>query len=87
MSALVERKPDGPVGSSEPGTGPLLIAGRSFSSRLFVGTGKYKSMEWMRNALQASGSEVVSQWARALTRAAISSGTGAIAMISSDPSS
>ncbi|MBX3362324.1 MAG: thiazole synthase [Phycisphaeraceae bacterium] len=44
---------------SEPGLSPLSIAGRSFSSRLFVGTGKYDSFERMAAALDASGCEVV----------------------------
>ncbi|QYK48752.1 MAG: thiazole synthase [Phycisphaeraceae bacterium] len=44
---------------SEPGLEPLSIAGRSFSSRLFVGTGKYDSFERMTAALDASGCEVV----------------------------
>jgi thiazole synthase len=43
----------------EPGLSPLTIAGRTFSSRLLVGTGKYASMEQMRDALDASGSEVI----------------------------
>lgn len=43
----------------EPGLSPLTVAGRTFSSRLFVGTGKYASMEGMRDALDASGSEVI----------------------------
>jgi thiazole synthase len=39
---------------------PLLeIAGRSFSSRLLVGTGKFRSHETMREALLASGAEIV----------------------------
>jgi thiazole synthase len=38
---------------------PLLIAGRSFQSRLFLGTGKFPSMETMRDALAASGTEIV----------------------------
>lgn len=38
---------------------PLLIAGREFQSRLFVGTGKFSSNEAMRDAIQASGSELV----------------------------
>jgi len=38
---------------------PLTIAGRTFSSRLFVGTGKFPSPESMRSALAASGTEVV----------------------------
>jgi thiazole synthase len=38
---------------------PLVIAGRSFSSRLLVGTGKYKSIEENRAAIVASGAEIV----------------------------
>lgn len=37
----------------------LVIAGRTFRSRLFLGTGKYKDGETMRGALEASGTEVV----------------------------
>ncbi|SFU34577.1 thiazole synthase [Alicyclobacillus macrosporangiidus] len=37
----------------------LVIAGRSFRSRLMVGTGKYRTMEEMRQALDASGAEIV----------------------------
>ncbi|MEM9167144.1 MAG: thiazole synthase [Planctomycetota bacterium] len=44
---------------TEPGLSPLTIAGRTFQSRLFVGTGKYASMDLMRDALDASGSEVI----------------------------
>jgi len=40
-------------------TDPLVIAGRAFSSRLFVGTGKYSSYPVMARALEASGCEVV----------------------------
>lgn len=38
---------------------PLIIAGREFSSRLFVGTGKFSSPEAMRGAIDASGTEMV----------------------------
>ena len=38
---------------------PLVIADRTFSSRLFVGTGKFSSNESMRDALAASGTEIV----------------------------
>ena len=38
---------------------PLHIAGRTFQSRLFVGTGKYADFETMQAALDASGCEVV----------------------------
>ena len=37
----------------------LTIAGKTFSSRLFTGTGKFASAEVMRQALLASGSEMV----------------------------
>ncbi|KAB2638940.1 MAG: thiazole synthase [Verrucomicrobia bacterium] len=37
----------------------LTIAGRQFSSRLFLGTGKFSSNEVMRDALAASGTEIV----------------------------
>lgn len=38
---------------------PLTIAGRMFRSRLFLGTGKFAAPEAMRDALAASGTEVV----------------------------
>src|SRR5213593_4526912 len=38
---------------------PLVIAGREFASRLIVGTGKFSSGEAMRDALDASGTEMV----------------------------
>lgn len=38
---------------------PLVIAGRTFRSRLFLGTGKFASPELMRDALDASGTEIV----------------------------
>jgi thiazole synthase len=37
----------------------LTIAGRTFQSRLFVGTGKYRSNQEMARCHEASGSEVV----------------------------
>jgi thiazole synthase len=38
---------------------PLAIAGRSFRSRLMVGTGKYRSNDEMVRAIEASGAEIV----------------------------
>jgi thiazole synthase len=38
---------------------PLIIAGVEYSSRLLVGTGKYKDMEETRAATVASGAEIV----------------------------
>src|ERR1700682_2670622 len=37
----------------------LVIAGRSFESRLIVGTGKYKSVEETERAIDASGAQIV----------------------------
>ncbi|ABG05324.1 thiamine biosynthesis protein ThiS [Rubrobacter xylanophilus DSM 9941] len=41
------------------GEDELEIAGVRFSSRLFLGTGKYEDMETMREALERSGTEMV----------------------------
>ena len=38
---------------------PLVIAGKTYGSRLITGTGKYKSLALMKEALEASGSEMV----------------------------
>jgi thiazole synthase len=38
---------------------PLVIAGRTFTSRLIIGTGKYKSYAENAAALEASGAEMV----------------------------
>ncbi|HHN78709.1 MAG TPA: thiazole synthase [Phycisphaerales bacterium] len=45
--------------TTEPGLAPLEIAGRTFDSRLFVGTGKYATFDLMQRALDASGCGVV----------------------------
>jgi len=37
----------------------LFIAGKSYKSRLLVGTGKYKDLEETRLAIEASGAEIV----------------------------
>lgn len=37
----------------------LIIAGREFTSRLFVGTGKYKDFAETKKAIEASGADVV----------------------------
>ena len=38
---------------------PLIIAGKSFRSRLMVGTGKYRTMEEQGAAIEASGAEII----------------------------
>ena len=37
----------------------LIIAGREFGSRLFLGTGKFRNSEEMSQAIAASGTEMV----------------------------
>src|ERR1051326_870394 len=56
----------------------LKIADREFSSRLLVGTGKFGSNELMRDALVASGTEIVTV---ALRRADLSGKHDAFANI------
>lgn len=38
---------------------PFVLAGRRYSSRLLVGTGKYRDLEQTRLAIEASGAEIV----------------------------
>ena len=38
---------------------PLVLAGRSYSSRLIIGTGKYKDLDETRDCLARSGAEIV----------------------------
>ncbi|MGE0813644.1 MAG: thiazole synthase [Vicinamibacterales bacterium] len=44
---------------SAAGSDPLVIAGRTFTSRLILGTGKYPSHEIMQAAHRAGGTEMV----------------------------
>ena len=56
---------------AEPQNDPLIIAGRTFSSRLLLGTGKFASNQAMAEALEASGTQIVTV---ALRRADLSGG-------------
>lgn len=38
---------------------PLVLAGKTYQSRLLVGTGKYKDLNETRDAIEASGAEIV----------------------------
>ncbi|ANG61067.1 thiazole synthase [Marinobacterium aestuarii] len=38
---------------------PLIIAGKEYSSRLLVGTGKYRDLDETRRAIEASGAQIV----------------------------
>jgi thiazole synthase len=53
----------------------LVIAGRRFSSRLIVGTGKYASVEQTEKAIDASGAEIVTVALRRVDLADRSSGS------------
>ncbi len=44
---------------NETHTDSFSVAGRTFTSRLLVGTGKYKDMQETRAAIDASGAEIV----------------------------
>ncbi|MFM9889328.1 MAG: thiazole synthase [Rickettsiales bacterium] len=47
------------VGGESPPSDLLLIAGKPFTSRLLVGTGKYADMAQTKAAIEASGAEIV----------------------------
>src|SRR6478609_6294706 len=59
-------------------TQPLIIAGREFSSRLLLGTGKFSSNTAMAGALESSGTQLVTV---ALRRADLSGKGDAFANI------
>ena len=46
-------------GSDDANDDPLVIAGQTFSSRLIIGTGKYKDYDINRQACEAAGIEMV----------------------------
>ncbi len=48
-----------PPATSTPDDTALVIAGRTFQSRLMTGTGKYSNFETMRQSIAASGSQIV----------------------------
>src|SRR6185503_10706920 len=47
------------VGGGNVSDDKFIIGGRAFTSRLIIGTGKYRSYEEMRVAHEASGAEMV----------------------------
>ena len=48
-----------PIEQAAPLDKPLVIAGKTYTSRLIIGTGKYKSYEENARALEASGAQIV----------------------------
>ncbi len=58
MAALMEALPRARSDASEP-SDLLRIGRREFSSRLLLGTGKYRDFDQTRDAVDASGAEIV----------------------------
>ncbi len=58
LGTLGTSAPWAPEKYNSPMSDPFVIAGRTFQSRLIVGTGKYPSHEVMRAAHQASGADM-----------------------------
>jgi len=48
---------------------PLILAGKTYKSRLLVGTGKYKNAEETKSAIEASGAEIVTVAVRRMSLA------------------
>lgn len=48
-----------PIPTQSPADKPLVVAGRTLTSRLIIGTGKYASYEQNARALEASGAEMI----------------------------
>jgi thiazole synthase len=64
----IESTPQAPLSAATPALlddrtieddQPLIIAGRTFNSRLMTGTGKYPSMQVMQASVAASGCEII----------------------------
>jgi len=51
--------PASPSASTSAAGDPLMIGARRFSSRLLLGTGKYRDFEQTRLAIDASGAEII----------------------------
>src|ERR687894_186784 len=56
--------------ATTPVTDPLVIGGRTFASRLLLGTGGLPSLDLLRAGIEASGSELVTVALRRIDPAA-----------------
>ena len=54
--------------SPVPHDKPFTLAGRTYQSRLLVGTGKYKDLDETRAAIEASGAEIEAAPAEEIVR-------------------
>jgi thiazole synthase len=63
MRAVEPLRQENPMTVAEPVAttekDPFVLGGRTFRSRLLVGTGKYATMEQMAEAIEASGAEII----------------------------
>ena len=59
LKAALARAEEGGLAFVHPFDDPLVIAGRTFGSRLLLGTGGFRSLEEMGAAIRASGTELV----------------------------
>ncbi|HEY7114888.1 MAG TPA: thiazole synthase [Thermoanaerobaculia bacterium] len=57
MATTLETSPDSPA--TAVASDPFVFGGRTFASRLIVGTGKYATFPLMKEALEASAAEIV----------------------------
>jgi thiazole synthase len=67
-----------PPESASVAVEPLIVAGRSFRSRLILGTGKYADFDTMAGALDASGTEIVTVALRRVNLDEIGSGASLV---------
>jgi len=63
---------------------PLVIAGREFGSRLFLGTGKFPSSAALRGAIEATGTEMVTVALRRVDGPGANDGLGILDAIDTD---
>jgi thiazole synthase len=59
MSTTAEKLPKSAQQPAPQADAPLVVAGTEYRSRLLVGTGKYKDFDETRQAIEASGAEIV----------------------------
>jgi thiazole synthase len=70
--------------AAHTGADPLVIGGKAYSSRLLIGTGKYKDFDETRRAVDASGAEIVTV---AIRRTNIGQNKGEPSLLESVPPS
>ena len=80
MPSVGDKTAEEPIGNAPP----LIIAGQHYSSRLLVGTGKYRDQDQAKAAIAASGAEIVTVAIRRVTTKDNNPTTGALNYLDSD---